>query len=927
MDESGQLDNHALLAAADQRARLLLARCGGSVQRADTTIAVRLDNGVELAVSYLACLSAGLRYLPLPTTSAAAATRLLQALSPRLLITSSTQDPCAAGMETLLVDDLQPAPGSVSLPAPDPRRDTHVLLTSGTETGTPKVVVTDHVGSMLSHRWRTRQWPYRPGDVIGCNTFGIWDVVPALLQGVPAVMLADATMRDPAALAAALTRYGISRIMMTPTLLDACLSSAETRLALGRLQQITLCGEPVTAPLVERLRQDLPRVHIADLYSLSECHDVAAGLLDPDAGTISRRVADFADVHVTAADDVGELVPVGETGRILVSGAGLARGYLDEQTTAQRFFEAALDGGGAPLRVYDTGDLGRLNGDGTLEVLGRLDVRVKVRGAWADPDAVTAVLLAHPWIDRAVTVPYQDPSGHTRLRAFAVAAAGAPAGLDSALRADLERRLSPQSLPADVDLRRNLPLLPSGKIDVQALLQSRAAAAMPHSSADQSVYEAILAAFREVLGRPDATARDGFTDLGGDSLAAIILCGRIQTVTGRPLRLVELYRHPTPAELARFIGDRHAAAPTGPLLLPREPLPAAAAPRAGTAGTVLLTGATGALGAPLLARLLAEPTIRVIALVRDDNERRAWLRLTSLLPDDASTERLTAVAGDLSQARLGLSVSAFRRLAGEADAVIHLGARLDMFAGYEALAAVNVSGTRTALEIALAGGAAFHHLSSSSVLPLNSVERWDETCRGSALLEGLAERLRHSDGYSQTKLAAELLVWRAAERGLPVTVTRVPHLLGADAGSRLAATFDTLMELGVLPEGPWHWQLAPLKAVCDHLLHRLAESDPAGRLYHLCCPPLTDGELEAACVARGHHPSRLTLPALANLLVAVAGDRTFRADPHRARLASLAQLVREHGVRAGLCLGEATLASDRYLAEDPAGLLLDLLTR
>ncbi len=921
IDQQRCLDNAALADAIDARARLLRARTGGTE---NLTVAVRLDPGVELVISYFACLSAGLRYLALPAHPQAVLTELVEALRPALVVTSEALDPGLG--PTLRVEEAPEAPHCL-LPPDDPRRIAHVLLTSGSESGRPKAVLTDHVGSMLSHAWRARLWPYQPGDVVGCNVFGIWDVVPALLHGVPVVMLRDQALRDPEELAAAIVRHGINRLMLTPTLLDACLADAGARDALTRLRRIVLCGEPVTRSLAERARILLPEAGLADLYSISECHDVAAGELAPEGAPGRARIADFADVHVCDPDEPDRLVPVGEPGRVLVGGHALARDYLDAATTAQRFRTVTFRGLLPPQRVYDTGDLGRLHRDGTLEVLGRADTTVKVRGSWADPDRVTDLLRQHPEVANAAVVADESAHGRPVLRGWVVAAAAEPRpDLAARLRTYLAERVGPQSLPATLRLLPALPLLSSGKLDLRrlrALEPPGTGAGIGSSTTGADLADTVLAVFRDVLAAPAADPEQSFTDLGGDSLSAIVLCSRLQAATGRRVRVRDLHRHPCPAALTAHLRGG-ASAPSRTFELPELDLHRPRPPRGRNPRTVLLTGATGRLGGVLLRHLLDATDLQVLALVRAADDGAASERLaarTGSLPES----RMIALAGDLARPGLGLAEDRFTLLAERVDAVVHVAANLDMFAPYEALAPANVAGTRELLRLAFAAGAAFHHLSSSSVLPLNEPGPWDEHAWGMELVQQLAPRLAHSDDYSRSKLAAETLIWQARDRGLTVQVTRVPHLTGEAGDSRLEQTLRALLGLGVLPEENGAWQLAPLSAVCRRMAGRIAKPQPTSPLQHVTTRPVSVNAVADALEARGRPMRRLPLAAFGHAVTEALGrwDDPALISPWRA----LDQLIREHGPRAALSLADAELGADEYLDEDPAELLIQSLYR
>ena len=373
VDESGYLTYSELTAAVEARAAALQQRSRGRPQQQG--VGVLLENDAGKVVTYFACLKAGLPYVPLDPHSPGIMEQVLARAPLGVLVTSRRFAPV---LPASLPEDLpriwieEEAPresAGAPFPEPDPLRTAHLAFTSGTRTGIPGMVATDHVGSMLSHAWRSRLWPFDPArDAVGCNIFGIWDAVPALCRGVPAVLIRDGTMRDPFALASAIVRFGITRIMMTPTLLGACLDCAEGIEALRRLRLLVLCGEIAAPAIVHRAWEALPGVRIANLYSTAECHDIAGGVLIPGKAVTCGVVADFAEVHLCDPDDPHRLVEVGSPGRVLVGGGALARAVHGADEDGDGFVEVDLpapDGGCRRTRVWDTGDLGMFHPGGS----------------------------------------------------------------------------------------------------------------------------------------------------------------------------------------------------------------------------------------------------------------------------------------------------------------------------------------------------------------------------------------------------------------------------------------------------------------------------------------------------------------------------------------------------------------------------------
>ena len=241
---------------------------------------------------------------------------------------------------------------------------------------------------------------------------------------------------------------------------------------------------------------------------------------------------------------------MGSPGRILVGGSALARAVHGADGGGDGYVEADLpapDGSRRRTRVWDTGDLGVFHPGGELEILGRCDSGIKIRGSWVEPGEIEEVLEGHPVVRRACVTAETDPRGQTELVAYVVPEwedlqAETLAGR---LRAHLASRVSQQSLPGRFVPVTELPLLPSGKVDRRQLRLADLASSTsqgPRSEPDD-LQEQVLAAFREALDDPEIGPRDDFEASGGHSLRAIRLCG----ILPRRHRAARSGRRPLPA--------------------------------------------------------------------------------------------------------------------------------------------------------------------------------------------------------------------------------------------------------------------------------------------------------------------------------------------------------------------------------------------
>ncbi|TCB90083.1 SDR family NAD(P)-dependent oxidoreductase [Micromonospora zingiberis] len=357
----------------------------------------------------------------------------------------------------------------------------------------------------------------------------------------------------------------------------------------------------------------------------------------------------------------------------------------------------------------------------------------------------------------------------------------------------------------------------------------------------------------DVLGRtgPDSLPADRtFTDLGIDSLLAVELRNRLAQRTDLALPATTVFDHPTPQALADYLDtslldtgpDQPAGVDlTADVTLPDDIRPAPGPTSHGAPRHVLLTGATGFVGAFLLRELLATTTATVHCLVRANDPDDAWKRLRATarwyrIEDQLDPGRVVPVVGDLAADRLGLTPGVFDTLARDIDVVYHAGATVNWLQPYAALRAPNVDGTREVLRLAAAHRTVpVHHVSTTGVFAGTAP---DGHGHGPHDPTGPAELL--PSGYLQSKWVAEQIIGLARDRGLPVSVYRV-DLVSGDRRHGACQTRDYLwlsikglIQTGRVPDRlGGSVALVPVDHVAASIIALSADSARIGGTYHL----------------------------------------------------------------------------------------------
>ena len=460
----------------------------------------------------------------------------------------------------------------------------YLIYTSGS-TGRPKGVAVEHRAVLNRLHWMWREYPFYPDDVLAMKTAlnfvdAFWEMLGGLLGGAPTVIAPPEVVAEPAAFVDLLARHGVTRLWFVPSFLEMLLESCpDLGKRLPRLRSWWSGGEPLSGDLYRRFQAQVPESKLYNVFGASEVWDATA--FDPQRdGAVTEWAPIGRPIANTAAyilDVELQPLPVGVTGSLYISGASVARGYVNQEAlTRQRFIPHPFDPTPG-ARLYDTGDLARFRGDGVIEYAGRRDLQLNVRGFRVEPAEIESLLEVHPLVRESVVISHGLDQRDQRLAAYVV-----PRGDVRDTEAVLAhlRRWLPSFMVPTIAWIDAVPMTPSGKRD-----RSRLPAAGTVSSrrsggreAASSLEQAVARQFCEVLG-VDAVWRDDdfFADLGGHSLLATRLVSRLQESTGVEVPLRAVFDAPTPAALAavmeRCIPAQVADAKTASLVADLAALP------------------------------------------------------------------------------------------------------------------------------------------------------------------------------------------------------------------------------------------------------------------------------------------------------------------------------------------------------------------
>jgi amino acid adenylation domain-containing protein len=552
--KEGKLTYDQLNGRANRLAHYL--RSYHSVKRNDI-VALATGRTEWSVISILAVLKAGAAYVPVPhNTPPERAAFMLGDTNARIMLTDQIPSVKTSGnvsfvilpeIEQLL--DTYPHDNPAKLNTPDDLA--YVIYTSGT-TGQPKGVKVRHVSNINMTYDQIRQFSVTSADKFlqfASLSFdaSVYEIFISLHAGATLVLVPDDHISDPDSFAAYLREKQVTIVTLPPSYLSTL------DLSYLSLRVIITAGEP---PNIQNAVLCSERSDYYNAYGPTECavcvstYKVSQRDADKKYIPIGRPIANTA---MYVLDDRLDLLPMGVSGDLYISGLGLSPGYLNrDELTAAAFIDNPFAPG---TKMYRTGDVAKWQSDGNLVYQGRKDTQVKIRSFRIELGEIESVLKTSIAVKDAAVVVKKDLSGGTCLIAYVVPNDDAPAE-ESELREYLVQKLPGYMIPSFIITLNSLPLNQNGKVDKRLLeekdlpvINAEIEELLPQSETEQD----ILNTFREVLGYEGVPLTRSFFEIGGDSIKLIKLYKKLSALFPEKILIVDLFKYPSVHALSLFL--------------------------------------------------------------------------------------------------------------------------------------------------------------------------------------------------------------------------------------------------------------------------------------------------------------------------------------------------------------------------------------
>ena len=736
---------------------------------------------------------------------------------------------------------------SAELTAPKPENLAYMIYTSGS-TGKPKGVMLEHRNLMNLIEYVRLTRKTTPDDIVAefasfCFDASVIDLFAPLTAGALLYIFPEDIRKDAVAVTKCIQDQKLTSVTF-PTQMGELV--AELLEDAPHLKFVTLGGEKFkhyrnrTYQMINGYGPTEDTVSSTEFWVDKQYDNIPIG-------KSQRNVRSYI-----VSEDLKRL-PVGASGELCHAGRQIARGYHNlPEKTASVFVENPYSVCEDDRRLYRTGDMVRMKGDGNIEYIGRIDSQVKIRGYRVELGEIEGAVLKHELVkNAAVTV--VEKGGNKYITAY-YTGESIP---DEELKTFLEPLIPDYMMPSFFVHIDEMPVTPGGKIDKKAL-------PMPEVTVDSTSYvepvtavqKVLCEIFEKALGIEKVGIEDNFFELGGSSLTAskvAVMC------LSKNISIVyaDVFKYPTVRELAAIVDDQasdQSAQSNNEFAgynynkiqsvisgnveenvdrITREKL-----------GDIMITGATGFLGIHILKAYLDNYDGKVYCLVRKGAYESMEKRMMHMLMyyfdnpcEELFKDRIVCVDGDITSKEQVESFAAYKF-----QTLINCAACVKHFAAGDVLEKINVHGVENLIDFCKNNGRRLIQISTVSVAGEGSegIPPKDRVFCENDLYIGQSI----TNEYIRTKFLAERAVLEAVSGGLDAKIIRVGNLMSRNSDGEFQINFITngflrslrgYKAVGKFPMGSMHEiaELSPIDSTALAVL-KLVQTDRRFTVFHAC---------------------------------------------------------------------------------------------
>lgn len=856
----------------DEKSNVLahqLRRCG---VKPDDIVAVMMPKSIDFIVSILAIIKAGAAYLPIDTRLPEKRMQdMLEDANVKILIRQKEGQSNIKFNKIVEVfyRNLTELTGKVN--NQNHSEDLVNLIYTSGSTGKPK-------GVMVTHRGVVRLC--KNPDYININngdnllmlatvafdasTFEIWT---ALLNGAKLVIISQESLLDIGQLKRVIFEHKISIALFTTPLFHQLVDLDVD--VFRPLQQLIIGGDVLSKAHTQRVKEEMPHLELINAYGPTENSVIST--IYPIKHVNSKYIPigkPIANSSAYILDPKHSLCPIGVTGELWVGGAGVARGYMNNQALTDKSFLPSPFRGGE--RLYRTGDLASWLPDGNIEFKGRMDNQVKIRGYRIEIAEVELSIKNIKGIQNCYVQVCTTRENQKYLCAFICAKKDI--NIDS-IKIDLRKELPVYCIPEYFIQIEKLPLKLNGKVDQSKLPNpvfpgNRDSGIPPGSAKERQIAEV----WKKALGMQVIYAGDDFFKLGGNSLSAIKVLGQLSQVFD--VTLQDIFTFSRLVDLANAI-DFKANAIEARIKSVVSGYERERAPKTDTefkANTrtyknwlqktekkksnnklhshILLTGGTGFLGSYLLKTIMSERNVEITCIIRATNANEARERLQQRLifyfgqqEAEKFLSRCHVLGGDLSKPLLGLKKDVYENLKLKVDCVLNTAAYVKHFGNYQDFLNVNVKGVENLIEFISQGlTKELHHISTISVG--TSVMTDENKFYFSEQIKDLPSDTNNP--YVRSKIEGEKILFDAIRNGMYCKIYRVGNLVGDSetgifqeniANNAFYQMLRAFVKLGIIPDlTDQLFDFSFINSVAEAIVKLMHHQSDDSDVYHVMHP-------------------------------------------------------------------------------------------